>query len=127
MEYSARVRRLFEELPASGVPEAADGVLVSGRAGSIETGACIEFHLAVSAGRVLDAGFNAYGCPHTIAIAAHVATGLPGRLLGEIGKLDLGAVATELELPADKLGRVLVAEDALAACAGSVEVPEQGV
>ena len=65
---------------------------------------------------VAAAGFQAYGCPHTVAAASAVAEWLEGRPLAEARKLDVKAVCAELEVPVEKLGKLLRIEDAVAAC-----------
>jgi hypothetical protein len=65
---------------------------------------------------VKEARFQALGCPHTLAAAAwltvqlagrHLQAGVPG------GPLDW---AGALSIPVEKLGRLLIVEDALQRC-----------
>jgi len=62
---------------------------------------------------VADARFRAWGCPHFIAACELAVSGLPGRPLIEAGQVQAAALARELAVPAGKLGRLLVIEDAL--------------
>jgi NifU-like protein involved in Fe-S cluster formation len=100
--------------PAGGPCERA----VCGRAGSIERGTWIEFQLTVDDDRVETARFRAYGCPHTIALASWLTEYLPGRTLSDNFVLDRHLITEALGLPVEKLASVLLAEDALRACAG---------
>jgi NifU-like protein involved in Fe-S cluster formation len=51
-----------------------------------------------------------------VAAASAVAEWLEGRPLAEARKLDVKAVCAELEVPVEKLGKLLRIEDAVAAC-----------
>lgn len=94
---------------------------VCGRAGSIERGTWIEFQLTLDEGVVQKAHFRAYGCPHTIALASWLTEYLPGRKLTDNFMLDRHLITEALDLPVEKLSSVLLAEDALRACAGEEE------
>jgi cysteine desulfurase len=91
-----------------------------GRAGSQPQGTEVSFELEVApAGpgqqTVKSSRFSAYGCPHTLAVAAWVCEVLEGR------RFDAGLPgkpaewAEKFAVPAEKLGRLLVVEDALRA------------
>jgi cysteine desulfurase len=111
---SQEARRLFTRLPGAGALEG-PGV-VRGEAGNAAAEAWVRFHLRIAEGTVRDARFQAYGCPHTLAVAAWLTRDLPGRPLCALA---LGAPADwarALEVPVEKLGRLLVVEDALQAC-----------
>jgi cysteine desulfurase len=116
---SPDARQLFTRLPGAGALEG-PGV-VRGEAGNVAAEAWVRFHVRIAEGSVRDARFQAYGCPHTLAVAAWITSRLPGRPLR---RLALGAPAEwarALEVPVEKLGRLLVVEDALQACLGSAE------
>src|SRR6185503_18237093 len=97
MEYSLAVERRFaapkkaRELPA-GSPG-----LVAGEAEDRTLHVWVRFQLQIVDGVVAAAGFQAFGCPHTLAAASAVAEWLEGR-------------------PVEKLGKLLRIEDAVAAC-----------
>ncbi len=67
-------------------------------------------------GAVAAVGFQVFGCPHTMAAASAVAEWLEGRRLEEARELDVKALCAELEVPVEKLGKLLRIEDAVAAC-----------
>lgn len=120
LSYNALVEDHFRNPrnPAGGPCERA----VCGRAGSIERGTWIEFQLTLADdGEVETAAFRAYGCPHTIALASWLTEYLPGRTLSDNFTLDRHVITQALDLPVEKLSSVLVAEDALRACAGEKE------
>jgi NifU-like protein involved in Fe-S cluster formation len=116
MEYSLAVRRHFaapqraRELPA-GSPG-----LVAGEAEDRTLHVWVRFQLQIVDGTVAAAAFQAFGCPHTLAAASAVADWAEGRPVAEVSKLDAKAVCAELEVPVEKLGRLLRIEDAVAAC-----------
>jgi cysteine desulfurase len=112
------VMRLRALSPAAEPP----GVLTGpgelvGEAGGPGREAWIRFRLAVQDGRVKNALFKAYGCPHTLAVAAWVAERLRGRDRADLAPGTPAEWAERLEVPVEKLGRLLVVEDALADCA----------
>jgi NifU-like protein involved in Fe-S cluster formation len=65
---------------------------------------------------VRDARFQAFGCPHTLAVTAWLTLQLIGRKLAELVVGEPVEWARALHVPAEKLGRLLVVEDALRAC-----------
>jgi NifU-like protein involved in Fe-S cluster formation len=111
---SAQVRRYFDALPGAGRFEPGTAGIRSGWAGDAAQGALVTFHLEVSdAGFVTRARFEAYGCPHTLAAAAWVSERLAGRRLAEVLPGSPTQWLGELDIPVEKLGRLLVVEDAL--------------
>ena len=88
-----------------------------GRAGQRSLGTEAIFHIAVSqAGVVTAARVSIYGCPDTVRTAALLVEQLPGRNLENL----LPGAPTDwlenLQIPREKLGRLLVLEDALRNC-----------
>jgi hypothetical protein len=109
---SPQVRRLFGALRHAGQPSDATQLL-HGEAGREQRGTRVRFMLRVRAGRVLEVRYRAYGCPHTLAACEWLATQLeggPARVVGSPADW-----AAQLAIPAAKLGRLLVVEDALRA------------
>jgi cysteine desulfurase len=110
------VRRLRSLSPASSeVPWIGDGA-VHGEGGAAGQDTWIRFHLIVADDVVKDARFQAYGCPHTLAVAAWIAKALPGRRREALQPGTPSEWAAEHRVPVEKLGRLLVIEDALQAC-----------
>jgi hypothetical protein len=79
--------------------------------------AWVRFRLEIHGGVVKSALFKAYGCPHTLAVAAWVAERLRGRSHADLAPGTPAEWAATLAVPVEKLGRLLVVEDALADCA----------
>jgi cysteine desulfurase len=89
---------------------------VRGEAGAAGKDTWIRFHLLVAGDVVKDARFEAYGCPHTLAVAAWIAKELPGRRREALQPGMPTEWAKNHGVPVEKLGRLLVVEDAVQAC-----------
>ncbi|MFL6600196.1 MAG: iron-sulfur cluster assembly scaffold protein [Steroidobacteraceae bacterium] len=87
-----------------------------GEAGAPGQDTWIRFHLRVADGVVKDARFQAYGCPHTLAVAAWMAKELPGRRREALQPGTPTEWAKIHGVPTEKFGRLLVVEDAVRAC-----------
>jgi cysteine desulfurase len=114
------VTRLRELSPASEsqvLPSSPDEL--TGEAGGPGQDTWVRFHLSLHAGTVKAARFKAYGCPHTLAVVEWLAGQLPGRSRAQGAPGDPTHWAVALAVPVEKLGRLLVVEDALQACFGT--------
>ena len=105
------VRRLFSSLRHTGV---LDGPGVTyGEAGREQRGTRVRFALRRDGSRIVEARYQAYGCPHTLAVCEWLAERLEA---GEGPQMGTPTDwARKLNIPAAKLGRLLVVEDALRA------------
>ncbi len=110
------VTRLRALSPASEPAEGGPGEVV-GEAGGRGREAWVRLRLSVEDGTVKRALFKAYGCPHTVAVTAWVAERLRGRGRADLAPGTPAEWAETLAVPVEKLGRLLVVEDALADCA----------
>jgi NifU-like protein involved in Fe-S cluster formation len=116
MEYSpAVVRRFDAPKRARELPPGTSG-LVSGEAEDRTLHVWIRFQMQLGDGVVRDSAFQVFGCPHTVAAASAVADWLAGRPVEAARTLDVRAVCAELDVPVEKLGKLLRIEDAVAAC-----------
>ena len=112
----APLRGLFEQLAHAGeLPALAGARRLEGEAGREALGTRVRFELAVRDDCIQAVRYRVYGCPWTLATCEWLA----GRLEGQpaqtpaVGRpLDW---AQELAIPAARLGRLLVIEDALLA------------
>lgn len=86
-------------------------------AGSRERGCEIQFSLEAAAGRVRALRFQAYGCPHAIAAAELAAERLEGERLETLAAFRGLDLQEPLDVPPEKLGVLLIVEDALHALA----------
>lgn len=114
-----RLRALSPELrpPVEDWRQRGARVLV-GEAGEMRLGTWVRLLLCVEGEFVKAARFQAYGCPHTLAACQALVSQLPGRSraalqpgMPEQWRLQAGA-------PVEKLGRMLIIEDALRAAQG---------
>jgi hypothetical protein len=111
-ELPATVRSLFTQLHHAG-PLA--GAVVHGEAGSVAQGVQVRFFWQVEGLLIRGAGYQAYGCPYTLAACEWLARALPGRSRDAPWPGDPHQWARTLEAPPERLGRFLVIEDALRA------------
>ena len=117
---SLLARKYFDELPHAGSmapngngKNAKSAKVVRGEAGSVADGAWVRFHLRVADGSVKAALFQAWGCPHTLAVTAWLTEQLPGRSLADLVPGTPASWLEALDVPVGKLGRLLTVEDAL--------------
>lgn len=89
--------------------------IAQGRAGKPADGTAVGFELKIADGIVKSARFTAYGCPHTLAVVQWLCEAVEGARI-ESGPPGTPADwAARFEVPPEKLGRLLVVEDALRA------------
>jgi len=112
-ESESRLERLFRQLPGAGVIHEGAGRVLHGEAGGPGEEVWVRFHLRVEGDTVKDARFEARGCPHTLATAAWLSGELRGRRRDQALCAGPEAWARVLGVPVEKLGRLLVIEDAL--------------
>lgn len=89
---------------------------VTGQAGEQAGGTCVHFDLLVRGALVERATFTAYGCPDTLEVANWVAGAMSGRALPDVLPGDPATWLAKFGVPVEKLGRLLVVEDAVRAC-----------
>jgi cysteine desulfurase len=111
-----RLRRLSPATPDGPAPGETGSERTIGEAGSVAGGTWVRFALAIDRGRVTDARYKVYGCPHTLAAAAWFAEQLRGRRIEDVLEGGAREAARQIEVPVEKLGRLLVIEDALRDC-----------
>lgn len=117
----AQLARLRSLSPgAAAVPEgwqqAPAGQLVSGEAGGPGEETWVRFQLLTEGDTVKDARFQAFACPHTTAVAAALCAALPGRNRATLVPGAPADWAAAQGVPVEKLGRLLIVEDALRQC-----------
>lgn len=112
-ELGPAVAKLFDSPAHAGRP--ADAGFAHGRGGSVRSGGLIDIWLKAHDGQIVDARFEAFGCPATIACGEWLCAWLIGRSLPDAERLRGLEIAQTLALPAAKRSVALKAEDALKA------------
>ena len=119
--YSKHVRALF----ASGAHAGrVDGGL---EAYVADQGVRVELTAGIDNGTIERLRFRAWGCPHLLAAAEAFCGEFEGRTLSELDSFAAVEVMQTLPVPREKMGRILVLEDAvrsLRACGR--DQPDQG-
>ena len=115
------VRRLRALSPAARCDPAGwtQGTVIRGEAGAESLGTWVRVNLLVVGDTVKDARVQAYGCPHTLAVTRWLAAQLPGRSRGKLAPGSPLEWAEQHAVPTERLGRLLVVEDALRNCLAS--------
>jgi hypothetical protein len=90
--------------------------VIQGEAGGPGEESWVRFHLLVGGDSVKEARFQAFGCPHTMDTAAWLCARLPGRSRAGLVPGTPAEWAAARQVPPERLGRMLVLEDALRAC-----------
>jgi hypothetical protein len=110
-----RVRAEFARLDRAGPLPPGLGAVSQGRAGSRAEGTEVCFLLRLADGHITAVRYLAYGCPYTLAVCNWLAGWLEGGA-AEAGRLGSPERwARELGVPLERLGRLLIVEDALRA------------
>jgi len=112
--YSERVRQLFAEPEHAGVVEGGSRIRVD------DQGVRIEFSARCADGVVTELAFRAWGCPHVLAAAEAICRDFEGRSCAALETFEAGQLMRSLPVPRDKLGRILVLEDAVRSLGQSV-------
>jgi NifU-like protein involved in Fe-S cluster formation len=113
MTYSELTWRCFENAACAGAATGADWV--RGEAGSRARGTWVQFDVQLrenGGSSIRSVRFLAFGCPHVIAVCQWVAEHAIG-LRGDARLPEsVQALRGRFEVPLEKLGRLLVVEDA---------------
>jgi NifU-like protein involved in Fe-S cluster formation len=115
MNYSELTRRYFESAAAAGELHGPD--VFRGAAGDRERGTWVQFDLQIGQGGVQAARFLAFACPHSIAICAWLAETAVGKPLQRNLPESAQEMRCRFEVPVEKMGRLLIIEDAWSAAA----------
>lgn len=116
MGYPEAVLARFDAPACAGTLAPGPGLQVAGQAGGLAAGIHVCFDVRVNAGIIEAVAFRAWGCPYSIAacsLAAERLQGQPAQALSDFDPLELAGL---LDLPPDRLGRLLCIEDALRSC-----------
>ena len=104
-----------QPLPLQGWRESPAAELWVGEGGAQRLGAWVRFVVQVEAGRVREAQVQVYGCPHTVAACHRIRGLLPGQALEGLQPGTPEEWLRDVNAPVEKLGRMLIIEDAIRA------------
>jgi NifU-like protein involved in Fe-S cluster formation len=114
VNYNDLTWRHFESAAMAGVLTGADRH--RGAAGSRAQGTWVQFDVQVAAGpqapTVAAVRFLAYACPHVIAAADWIAHLAVGREAQAVLPESVASLRVRFDVPIEKLGRLLIVEDA---------------
>ena len=110
MNYNAATLHYFETAAAAGVLAGSD--VYRGTAGDRRHGTWVQFDVRVTAGTIREARFLAFACPHTIAVSAWLAEQAVGQQVRPRLPESVQALRERFAVPVEKLGRLLIIEDA---------------
>lgn len=120
MKYSEVTRRYFESAAHAG--ELRGPGVFRGAAGDRNQGAWVQFDLQVRRRAIEQARFLAFACPHTIAVAAWLAEAATAKPVEARLPQSVQELRDRFEVPTEKMGRLLIIEDAwLAAAAAAMD------
>jgi hypothetical protein len=123
MNYNELTRNYFESAANAG--ELTGPGVFRGAAGNHVQGTWVQFDLQIAAGRVSAAKFLAFGCPHTIAVAAWLTEQAVGGHAEPQLPESVRALRDRFAVPVEKMGRLLIIEDAwLAAVIPAIDYRE---
>jgi cysteine desulfurase len=112
----AAIRRahagLWQKSPAR-APLLGEGEWWLGEAGAERLGAWVRFALRTEGGLIREARVQYYGCPHTAAACSLLCERLPGHPVGQPDQGTPESWRQSVRAPIEKLGRMLIIEDAL--------------
>jgi NifU-like protein involved in Fe-S cluster formation len=121
MNYSDLTWRHFENPTCAGV--LAGAAVRRGAGGSRAQGIWVQFDVRIGArnqeSTVEAVRFLAYACPHVIAVADWLAQKAVGGLAEPVLPESVHALRERFEVPIEKLGRLLIVEDAWKAALSS--------
>jgi NifU-like protein involved in Fe-S cluster formation len=124
MNYSKSTRRYFEQPVNAGVLSG-PGVF-RGSAGNREQGTWVQFDVQVQSGILQAARFLAFACPHTIAASSWLAENSVGSAVKAAMIESVQALRERFAVPVEKLGRLIIVEDAwLAATTLAIDSVDQ--
>ena len=116
MDYSREVSRRFANPSGYGQWRTDAGKAFHGSAEDRTQGVWVRFDVQLHEQNIAAIRFQTFGCPHAVAAASLVAERALGHPPGALLEIEPHRVMEALEVPVDKLGRVLVVEDAARAC-----------
>ena len=114
--YSPQLLEAFRAPRHAGQLPEGSGRVIDGAAGERRTGTEVRFALRVEQGVLAGVAWGAYGSPYVLAGCELAARELEGRPADALQALPATKLAAGMSAPAERLGELLVIEDALRNC-----------
>ncbi len=112
--YNEVVRRHFTDPQHAGDLQRPYETMLNADVADSDNGIHIVIKAGIRAGTIGEMAFRVWGCPHLIAALEIVCERLVGQPVASLENYDLADITQELCLPAEKMSRILLLEDALA-------------
>lgn len=119
--YAAPIWDLFRRAPRAGRFAADEPGIVTGRAGTPAARSVLSLAFQLDGGRVVDARFQAYGCPTSIAVGAWIADWAIGQPIQNLASLKAAQLRATLEIPDTRAHCALMGEDAVQAAVAAYQ------
>jgi NifU-like protein involved in Fe-S cluster formation len=116
--YNAAVVDHFEH-PRNAGKLAGGSEVVEGVAGSVAQGVMFALTARIVNGRIEEARYEVFGCPHCVAAGSWLTERLIGAGRDDVANWSWREVAEVMAVPTDKRGRLLILEDAVRALASA--------
>jgi NifU-like protein involved in Fe-S cluster formation len=113
--YNEAVRRHFADPQHAGDLQGTfERTLTIGVSDS-DKGAQVVMAAGILDGNIAEIRYRVWGCPHLIAALESACRLLAGQPVASLENFDFADITQELSVPPEKMGRILLLEDALAA------------
>ncbi len=112
--YNEVVRRHFTDPQHAGDLQRQYDTMLNADVADSDRGVHIVIKAGIRAGIIGEMAFRVWGCPHLIAALELVCERLVEQPVASLENYDLADITQELCIPAEKMGRILLLEDALA-------------
>ena len=110
--YNETVRACFENPVHAMTPDGDYAGWTIAAAAESEKGCRLKLAARLDGGRLGEVRFSAWGCPFLIAALEMISSELEGRETSALGTVSANELAAKLSVPANRLGRLLLVEDA---------------
>jgi len=119
--YNEQVRGLFQNPRHTGDAAAGNGRRYEARASESTAGAQILLIAGVTEGILAALRFRVFGCPHLIAAAEATCERFEGGAVNKLQEFNVSDLMETLGVPVEKMGRILLLEDAIQALLSQVD------
>ena len=123
--YSEAVRRYFANPEHAGDADAAAGNVLVAQASDPGSGTVVRLAVATDGLRISAMRYRVYGCPHVIAALEYCCERFEGSAVKTLAEFSLASMRAALDVPVEKMGRMLLIEDVIRSICEQAERPGQ--